>query len=203
MDETRYFRDRIPSDQHVPARVVGREPPNDEFARVLAAVDGVSSVTEICRVVGQGEFEVTQALFQLVQSGHVTIHAPRPTGPAAVVALFNEAISAIFRDVDATGKSEEVREQLESFATGAGVYHTLFRKAGPAADGTLATDRVLENMAVLVGPKQAEATLAQWLYEYVSFATFVAEPYVRPGSHGSTSLAKRIAELVSPLAPKV
>ena len=31
----------------------------------------------------------------------------------------------------------EVREQLSSFATGAGIYDTLFQKAGPAADGTL------------------------------------------------------------------
>ena len=109
--------------------------------------------------------------------------------------LFNDALSAIFRDIDAAGKSHEVREQLESFATGAGIYHTLFRKAGPAADGTFATSRVLENLAVLVGPKQAEATLAQWLYEYVSFAIFVAEPYVRSSGPGATTLAKRVAEL--------
>lgn len=213
MDETRYFRDRIPSDQHVPARVAGRDPPEEEFAKVYEAVDGARSVQDICRVVGQGEFEVTQALFQLVQSGRVVVHAPRPTGPAAVVALFNEAIAMIFREIDGVGHGGEVREQLASFATGAGIYDALFRKAGPAPDGTLITDRIIENIAVLVGPEQAEATLAQWLYEYVSFAIFVAEPFLRPGadangpssrrgeSHGST-LAKDVADLVAPLAPK-
>jgi hypothetical protein len=121
MDEMRYFRDRIPSDQHVPARERGRDAPAAELSEVYAAIDGARSVAEICRVVGRDEFEVTQAIFQLVQSGHVVVHAPRPTGPAAVVALFNEAIALIFREVDAVGQGGVVREQLASFATGAGV----------------------------------------------------------------------------------
>ncbi len=213
MDETRYFRDRIPSDQHVPERVAGRDPPAAEFLKVYEAVDAQRSIAEVGRIVGQGEFEVTQALFQMVQSGHVIVHAPRPTGPAAVVALFNEAVTMIFREVDAIGKGGEVREQLASFATGAGVYDALFRRAGPSPDGTLIPDKIIENMQVLVGPDQAEQTLAQWLYEYVSFAVFVAEPYLRPtgaepisirsgvASQGSL-LAKRVADLVMPLAPK-
>jgi len=212
MDETRYFRDRIPSDQHVPARVMTREAPAVEFLKIFEAIDGARAVAEICRVVGQGEFEVTQALFQLVQSGHVVVHAPRPTGSAAIVALFNQAISMIFGEVDAAGHGGEVREQLASFATGAGIYDTLFRKAGPAVDGTLAGERIVDNIAVLVGPDQAETMLAQWLYEYVSFAMFVAEPYLRPASEVpgasrkgemmGSSLAKKVAALVAPLAPK-
>jgi hypothetical protein len=219
MDEMRYFRDRIPSDQHVPERVPGRDPPAEDLLLVWMAVDGTRAISEICRTVGKSEFEVTQALFQLLQSGHINVQTPRPTGPAAVVALFNEAISLIFREVDAIhnggNPGGEVREQLSSFATGAGVYDALFRKAGPAPDGTVATDRIIENIGVLVGPEQAETTLAQWLYEYVSFAVFVAEPFLRPahehdpppsvraGSPGHlSSLSKRVAELVRPLAPK-
>jgi hypothetical protein len=207
MDEMRYFRDRIPSDQHVPERHGAREAPEPELATVYDAVDGARSIAEICRFVGQDEFEVTRALFQLVQSGHVVVQAPRPTGPAAVVALFNQAIAMIFREVDAVGKGGEVREQLASFATGAGVYDALFLRAGPAPDGTLVPERIVENIGMLVGPDQAEATLSQWLYEYVSFAVFVAEPFLRPGNDGPGStggsvLQKKVAELVRPLAPK-
>lgn len=209
MDETKYFRDRIPSDQHVPARVAGRDPPEEEFEKVYEAIDSVRSVAEIGRAVGWGEFEVTQALFQLVQSGHVVVSAPRPTGPAAIVALFNEAIVLIFREVDSAGHGIEVREQLASFATGAGIYDALFRKAGPAPDGTLIPERIIENVGVLVGPDQAEMMLAQWLYEYISFAMFVAEPFLRPDSipglgrpGGGSNLSKKVAELVAPLAPK-
>lgn len=215
MDEMRYFRDRIPSDQHVPERVASRDAPSEQLAEVWDAIDGARPIAEICRVVGRDEFEVTQALFQLVQSGHVVVHSPRATGPAAVVAVFNQAIAIIFREVDAVGRGGEVREQLASFATGAGVYDALFRKAGPAQDGTLVTERIIENIGVLVGPDQAEATLAQWLYEYVSFAVFVAEPFLRPGAEGGSGpvsirsgapsqgsiLAKKVAEIVQPLAP--
>jgi hypothetical protein len=143
-----------------------------------------------------------------VQSGKVVIHAPRPTGPAAIVALFNEAIAMIFREIDEVGHGAEVRDQLSSFATGAGIYDALFRRGGPAADGTLIPERIIENVAVLVGPDQAEPMLAQWLYEYVSFAMFVAEPYLRPDgpggrrSEGGSQLAKSVAELMAPLAPK-
>ena len=216
MDEMRYFRDRIPSEQHVPGRAATRDAPDAALREVWAAVDGVRPIAEICRMVGLDEFEVTQALFQLVQSGHVIVHAPRPTGPAAVVALFNQAIALIFREVDAVDRGGEVREQLASFATGAGVYDALFRKAGPADDGTLIPDRIIENIAVLVGAEQAESTLAQWLYEYVSFAVFVAEPFLRPNEGGPggpvslrggaasqrSVLASKVAELVRPLAPK-
>jgi len=233
MDEMRYFRDRIPSDQHVPERVpgrdggdphtpgpAGRDAPRPDVAGVWAAIDGVRAIAEICRVVGQGEFEVTQALFQLVQSGHVTMQTPRPTGPAAVVALFNQAISLILREVDGSGdgsRGGEVREQLASFATGAGIYDALFHRAGPSADGTVLADKIVENIAVLVGPDQAETMLSQWLYEYVSFAVFVAEPFLRGGQEPAPSagppsmritasrastLSKKIAELVQPLAPK-
>jgi hypothetical protein len=225
MDETRYFRERIPSDQHVPERVGEKTlPPEEaEFQKIYDAVNGARSVAEICRVVGLGEFEVTQALFQLVQVGRVIVHAPRPTGPVAIVALFNEAIAMILEEVDAVGRGTEVREQLSSFATGAGIYDALFRRAGPSRTGTLDPERIAENVAVMVGPEQAEAILAQWLYEYISFAMFVADPHVRhagevvarregkfgplsvrpvPPMPERPSLAKRIAELIAPLTPK-
>ncbi|HZF55481.1 MAG TPA: DUF4388 domain-containing protein [Polyangiaceae bacterium] len=225
MDETRYFRERIPSDQHLPERVDDKVlPPEEaEFQKIYEAINGQRSVAEICRVVGLSEFEVTQALFQLVQVGRVIVHAPRPTGPVAIVALFNEAIAMILDEVDAVGRGTEVREQLSSFATGAGIYDALFRRAGPSRTGTLDPERISENVAVMVGPEQAESMLAQWLYEYISFAMFVADPHVRhagevgarreekfgpmsvrpvPQMPERPSLAKRIAELIAPLTPK-
>ena len=214
MDETRYFRERIPSDQHVPARNPDRGPPNEEeLVEVYEAVDSVRSVAEICRVVAQGEFDVTRAIFQLVQSGRVVVRSPRPTGPEAVVALFNQAISSVFREVEAVGKSADLREQLASFASGAGVYDAVFHRAGPKEDGTLDSDQIIRNMG---GADKIDAALAQWLYDYMAFAVFVAEPFVRtaeaaPASRAGESLAprqaaqsltKRIALMIAPLAPK-
>ncbi len=206
MDEMRYFRERIPSAEHVPDRVPERPPPSDgDLARVYEAVDGVRSVADICRAVGQGEFEVTRQVFQLVQGGCVTVRAPRPTGPAAIVALFNEAMAMVIREVDAVRRGDEVRQHLASFATGAGIYDALFMRAGPRPDGTLDDGQIIENVAMLVGPEQAEATLAQWLYDYVSFAIFIAEPVLREASTrsgaGAPLLAKSVADIIAPLAP--
>lgn len=210
MDETRYFRERIPSEHHVPARMPDRSPPSGELRKAWDAIDGHRSVAEIARLLGQGEFEATRAIFQLVQTGKVTVHAPRPDGLGALVTLCNEAIGTILAEVDAAGRGEEVRWQLSSFATGAGIYDALFRGAGPGPDGTLAPEPIVANATMLAGPEQAEAMLAQWLYEYVSFAMFVAEPYLRLGPDGfpmsrrgeAAPLSRRVAELIGPLAPK-
>ncbi len=198
MDETKYFRDRIPSEHHVPTRVPDKAPPEGELLRkVWDAVDGVRSVEIICRAVGQGEFEVTHALFQLVQNRHLVIQAPRPTGPEEIVARFNEAIALLLTNADDIGLGGEVRSQLSSFGTGAGVYDPLFIGAGPAPDGTLTPSRLVANAQMLVGP-QCDETLAQWLHEYASFALFVLEPALRTG--GREGIARKAAELIAPLA---
>lgn len=211
MDEMRYFRQRIPSDQHVPARLPDRTPPSGELLEVYDAIDGQRSVAEVARALGQGDFEITRALFQLVQADKVVVEAPRPTGAVGSVALFNEAITMILSAVDAAQRGDEVRWQLASFASGAGVYDALFREAGPAADGTLNAARLVENATLIAGLAQVDVMLSQWLYEYASFAMFVAEPYLRVGADGTPTskrndgqppLSRRIAELVGPLAPK-
>ncbi|NUO48890.1 MAG: DUF4388 domain-containing protein [Polyangiaceae bacterium] len=203
MDETRYFRERVPSELHVPARVAGRPAPAEEpLVPFWEAIDGQRSVSDICREVGQGEFEVTHAIFQLLQAGAVTVHPPRPTGPAAVVARFNEAMSMLLSNIDALGRGSEVRTQLSSFSTGAGIYDALFMGAGPAEDGTVVVEKIIENITMLAGPgEQGEAMLSQWLYEYASFGLFVCEPILRVSpEHGG--VARRAGELLAPLAPQ-
>lgn len=198
MDETRYFRDRIPSEHHVPTRVPDRAPPEEPTLRkVWDAIDGQRSIEAICRAVGQGEFEVTHAVYQLVQARQVAIQPPKLTGPEEIVARFNEAISLLLGNADEIGLGGEVRSQLASFGTGAGVYDPLFLGAGPAADGSLVPSRLVANAQMLVGP-QCDETLANWLHEYASFALFVLEPALRTG--GREGVARRAAELIAPLA---
>jgi hypothetical protein len=74
------------------------------------------------------------------------------------------------------------------------VYASLFRDAGPASDGTILADKIVGNTDKIVGC----ATLGVWLYEYLSFATAVAAPYLQSGS--ASNLANRVEELARPLA---
>ena len=204
MDEMGCFRARIPSSLHVPARVPGTTlPPDHEHHAVLDAVDGLRSIEEIGRTIGQGEFDTTRALFQLIQAGAVVVHPPRPTGPQAIVALFNQAISTIMAEVDRSGNAADLRQQLSSFATASGAYDALFGDAGPAADGTLDPARIADSAEVLIGPDGAAEMLGQWLYEYASFAIFPAEPMLRAADEAhAAQVSRQVADLLAPLAPE-
>jgi hypothetical protein len=211
MDELELFQARIPSSLYVPAVVPGAAlPPDHEHAAVLAAVDGMRSVEDVARHLGINSFDTTRALFQLMQSGAIIVHPPRATGPSAIVTLFNQAMALILSRIDALGGGDEIREQLASFATASGVYDALFRDAGPARNGTLDPDKIADTVNQLVGPESAASMLAQWLYEYASFAMFIAEPLLRSRmideGHGPVSegaaVSRRVAELLQPLAPE-
>lgn len=198
MDEVKYFRERIPSDEHIPAQVQGRADVPDSLSFVFSSCDGHRSVAEVGRACGMTEFEVTQALFQLVQAGHVKIEPPKPTGAPAMVAIFNDAMREIYRTVAAHGLDGAIREHLASYALSVGIYDMLFMGAGPQPDGTLDEDRVAKNIVMMAGD-DSSATLAGWLYEYAAFALFDASSNLPKGEE--QGLAKRVGERIALLAP--
>lgn len=204
MDEMELFVARIPSSLHVPVRVLAKKPPEGhEHAAVYEAIDDARSVEDIARHLGRGLFETTKALFQLMQARVINIHPPRPTGAEAIVAIFNEAIALIISEVDKRVGGDEIRQQLASFATASGVYDALFRGAGPAKDGTLEPAKIVATAKVLLGADGATTMLAQWLYEYASFAMFIAEPIIRSDASKGADIAevsRKVTELLTPLS---
>jgi len=201
LDEMRYFRQKIPSAEHLPVKSDGRGAPEEEFAVALAAVDGKSSVGEIGRASGLGEFETTKQLYGLVQSGHVAIHPPRAAGgPTALVAAANGALTAIFRTATSAGRAEEVRSGLSSFAVGAGVYDILFRNAGPDETGALQAEAVAHNSAVVAAGADADNILKQMLHEYVAFALFSAGAAL--GSGAEAELSRQVGPALASLKPQ-
>ena len=201
MDELRYFRQKIPSSEHVPVRVENRGTPPEEFQVAYSAIDGKQSVGELGRITGLGEFDTTKALYALVQSQHVSIHPPRVSGgPTSLVAAANGALRAIFAAADHGGKAGEVRSNLESFAIGAGVYDILFRNAGPDETGALDAETVAANSVVVAGGADQDNMLKQMLHEYVSFALFSAGAALGSGAEGE--LAKQVAHALTGLRPQ-
>ncbi|MBI4704192.1 MAG: DUF4388 domain-containing protein [Deltaproteobacteria bacterium] len=202
LDEMQCFRARIPSADHVPARVPGhRFDPDAEHGALYQSIDGARSIAELGRILGQGEFETTLGVFHLLQAGVACIQPPRAGGPAAIVELFNEAMRLILGAVDALGPApgRDARSQLASFASASGAYDLMFRGAGPAADGAVEAQIVADNVVAMAGPEEAEVMLAQSLYEYASFAMFIAEPLLR-ASGGDADMARRVATVLAPLA---
>jgi hypothetical protein len=174
LDEVRYFRQKIPDASWIPMRGDRSEPAAEEYDRVFDAVDGKTSIAELGRLTGCGEFETTKSVYALMQSHHVTLHPPRITGgPQALTAIANAALATIHKRVDAEGAGSTLRETLASFAAGAGMYEVVFRGAGPEPDGTFDADRVSENVAFVAGGDPEDFLKAR-LHEYVSFALFTA-----------------------------
>lgn len=201
MDEMRYFRQKVPSAEHVPVKNEGRGAPDVEFKLTFDAADGKSSVGEIGRISGKGEFEITKQVYGLVQSGHVSIHPPRAAGgPTSLVAAANGALTAIYRAAAASGRAEEVRSGLSSFAVGAGVYDILFRNAGPDEQGALDTEAVIHNSAIVAGGSDPDNMLKGMLHEYVSFALFSAGAAL--GSAAEAELSRQVGPALASLKPQ-
>jgi hypothetical protein len=197
MDEMRFFREKIPNDSYIPVAVAGKQPPA-EFADIFAKIDGAKSIADIGRLIGQLEFEVTRAAFQLVTSGCAIVVAPRPRGPEKIIETFNPALIAIHERCDAAGKGDELRDGLSRFATGGGIYDPLFMGAGPLYDGTVKPSRIANNIAALAG-EEPDAWLVGLMNDYVGFALFQAESLL-PRDVQSV-LMTQVMEILKPVRP--
>ena len=203
MDEMEFFRSRVPSTAHVPV-VAKDDPPKEDDPTfvVWAAIDGVRTVDEVARAAGLELFDAMRGVYELVKRGRVTVREPSQGGIGGVVEIFNEAIRLIMSEVDKyPGASGDIRESLASFAASGEVYEPIFRGAGPADDGTLDVARVVDN---LVQASSDDRELAEWLYEYASFAMFIAEPVLRAGARSDAAgVSSRVSDLLAPLAPEL
>jgi len=198
MDEMKFFRERIPNENFIPMpRETSKKVP-DDLATVYGECDGKRSIAQIGRRIGQLEFEVTKAVFQLVSGGFLNVQAPRPQGPQAIMEGFNPALIEIHQRCDAAGKGAELRDGLARFATGGGVYDPLFQGAGPLPDGSFRPDRVEKNLAALAG-EDPDAWLIQLMHDYIGFALFQAGSLLPRGEEAR--LTQAVAELIKPLRP--
>jgi hypothetical protein len=203
MHEAKYFRARIPSAEYIPTRVPDRQPPDADPLGVYGAIDGQRSIADLGRSIRAGDFDVTRAVFQLIQSGHVAIRAPR-LPPTSIVGAYNQAIALILRELDAMDEGDAVRLQLAAFATQKGMT-ALFQDAGPADDGTLDGERIAQNL--LRAGADAEQRLADDLYALGSYALFLARPHLRRRDEGRAKDVKsrvslKVSQLLAPIAPQ-
>lgn len=204
MHETRYFRARIPSPDHVPVRVPGWTPPDSDPLGVYEAIDGTRSVVEICRVCAAGDFEVTRALFQFAQAGRVVVK-PRRLPLQEAVEVFNQAIAFILRELDAMDEGDGVREQLLAFVAQEDPSH-LLASAGPADDGTYRPAQIAENASGATSDADVEEKVAGLLHRLGSYALFLARPHLRRLKDGRSTqkgrFSERVAAMLEPIAPK-
>ncbi len=198
MDEMKYFRERIPNEHYIPVPRETTKKVPDDLVTIYNECDGKRSIAQIGRRIGQLEFEVTKAVFQLVSGGILLVQAPRPQGPQAIIEGFNPALAEIHTRCDTANKGAELRDGLARFATGGGVYDPLFQGAGPLPDGTFRPDRVERNLVALAG-EDPDAWLIQLMHDYIGFALFQAGSLLARGEEAK--LTQSIADLIKPLRP--
>ncbi|MCC6522707.1 MAG: DUF4388 domain-containing protein [Polyangiaceae bacterium] len=204
LDEMDHFRLLIPSSQYVPLRIglpqQLREVRSDEGAvKVLAAVDGASSIAEIARRIGTNEFEASRAVCELIRRKVVVLRPPRLEGLIDIVAVWNRALRLIHEALEGLPGAPDVRENLASFARGGDAYPALLHDAGPTEDGSFDAAVVRENAE---GQELSDEKVAELLYEYASFAMFVAEPAIRGVSRpDATRVARKVGEYLKQIDP--
>lgn len=199
LDEIRYFRNKIPSDEWVPVRLDRSEAPEPEYQAVLAAIDGKKSVAELGRATGLGEFQVTKGVYALTQSRHAAIHPPRMSGGlSAIVEIANAVLRRVHDEVDWAEKGRDFRASLSSYAEGAGAYEIVLRGAGPDVQGAFDPDRIAENVAHVAG-EDPDEYLKGKLYGYVSFALFIAGAAL--GKDAEHALSSELDSMLAALQP--
>ncbi len=202
IDEADFFRTRIPTSDHVAIRAATAPPPFDPFG-VYAAIDGRRSIAALCASRSASELEVTRAVYELVQSGHVTI-VPPATDVKHVVDVYNGAIGFLLCELDAMGAGDGVREKLAKFASDA-QYKEFFDGAGPADDGTLDGAVIAARVAVAADPAAAEQQVGSQLYDYASYALFLARPHLerrdREHTSSGSAVSTRVAGMLARIAP--
>jgi hypothetical protein len=200
MDEMRYFRQKIPSSDHIPTRALASLAPADDLAATWTVVDGVLSIEAIGRATGRGEFATTKDVYTLLQSKHVVINPPKlDGGPGAIVETANDALRLVHDEADARNIGADLRAGLASFAIGAGVYEILFRAAGPERSGGFDAAKVAENATLVAHGEDPERILKQMLYDYVGFAVFSAGSVLGPEKEAD--LSRRVTAIITRLQP--
>jgi Domain of unknown function (DUF4388) len=203
IDAMEAFRDGIPSGEHLPVRVEGKlVDASDEAYAVYLLVNGERSVDDIAHAAALSAFEVTKQLYRLLKKGAIAIRAPGSSGLEGVISVFNQALVIIHAEVDKYKASgQDIRFSLKSFAGSGVVYAPLFRGAGPAEDGSFDPQVLAENLADMELDDPL-TSLSEWLYEYASFAMFIAEPVLRAGAKSNAAaVSSQVAALLQPLAP--
>lgn len=176
VDEMALFRDKIPSSDMCPElrSDAPRRTLDAEAAAVLRRCDGRSSIEEIARLSGLGEFATTKAIYQLIQQGQLALRSGPKLDPERVVTLvtrFNEVMQDIFIAVATYGGLAETRATLEAWIEGSG--YGPFFGGGVDDFGCIDPEKVAQVLSKLdhEGPLEA---LHQSLHELAAFALFSA-----------------------------
>lgn len=219
MDEMQVYRQRIRSKEVRVQRVVqaagkrGTGPSTTDLVQrledgvrdlagvVLENLGSPASVQELTRRVGDSEYLVTRAVYQLLRSNLVQIIEDQsqlgPPAPTAtpqeakdIVLVYSMAIREVFDDVARLGQSNTLRSAARAFLAdeaGTGTYAELLRDIVILPDGTIEEEAALRGVAhSAVTPEGVNDALSELLF----FVLFQATELL--GRRRGDDLARRV-----------
>jgi hypothetical protein len=173
-DEMAVFRERVPDAGCRPVlRSATQAPTRSETRQVIPYIDGRATIAEIGDRAGLDEFQVTRAVYDLMEAGALSL-APEPGSLGGAVRDFGQALGLVMEAIDATPAAADARGQIRAWAEQAGV-GSLFDALCATGFGTPQVD--LGRLRSQWGaPSEAELadSLHRVLHELVVFALMVA-----------------------------
>lgn len=176
LDELELYRQLIPGGDVCLEPVIAPDSADLDDAQmvVIAASDGDTTITQIAKESGLGDYATTKAAYHLVKRRIARVRA-RSRIDEAVVRRVTESFSDIVRDIflaiSAHGDPEPSRRMLEAWITGSG-YEGAFGDH-VVQDGTIDPTVVLRNLHA-ARDDDPVAGFHHIAHELVSFALFCA-----------------------------
>ncbi len=173
IDEMALFRERIPRNSMCPVKKNPEDPMKvveSKAQALLPYCDGQTSIRDIARKTGLGEFEATKSVYHLLQQGIITLRSSVRMDEAALqmlISKFNEVMRDIFVAVATYGRLDATRKTIFEWINNKG-YQTLF-EGGVDEDGSLQGSKVLQVLRKGEFSHPME-TLHRALHELAAFA---------------------------------
>lgn len=185
------------------------EPLRDAANQLLRVLPGSATISELMRLLGKGEFEVTRLVYHLLRRGLVEIVNDNESGPIPrrvstltkteandVVGIYSMAIREMFGEVSRVGGVEALMKAANAFLNDESTaYSHLLRACTIAPDGSLDENALL---GALQGLSMGAQELSDALSELLFFILFQATEYL--GRRRGDDLARRVKLILGMLS---
>lgn len=226
LDELQIYRQKVRSSDVVVQRVARRDGSTpggttqdiiseiDENARehaeqLLRALPGSASISELMRILGRGEFDITRAVYHLLRRGLVELVPERETSPIfrapesvskteahEIISIYSMAIREMFNEVARISKDAALQAAANAFLSDQTTAFAQFLGAtSVGADGALEENTLIATLQALHPTSQE---LSDALSELLFFVLFQATEFL--GRRRGDDLARRVKLILGLLA---
>jgi hypothetical protein len=181
----------------------------DNASLLLKMLPGTATVSELMRIMGKGEFEVTRSVYHLLRKGLIELvqeneSGPIPRRPLAIskteaheiIGIYSMAIREMFNEVSRIYKAEALREAANAFLKDESTAYAHFlQSASLLEDGSFDENSLVHQLQPM---RTTTQELSDALSEVLFFVLFQATEFL--GRRRGDDLARRVKLILGLLA---